>query len=346
MIQDHNMPYQIQSGDRFAGFFLTIAILAILGGYHLLQSQKGGHELSPIRYTAQMNAAHGIIKGSAVRLAGLDIGEVKKVKLVFTPQKENQPPTPTIQIQFVLYQAYTHLFTEKSTMAVGGGPLASLMGDATLELTSGHAKTAWNPKKTITIIEPVTPEEILANLDLDQLSKDINEIVGNVETITGNVNTLSAELGHKGGALFATLNNVKMVTKDLSDTTKQLPSIINSASVDVKQVGKVLTQVDQLLASIKKDVSALVHHTRNSAEEVSQRIKDLSGPIESVHGILTDVQKGAHNIPALLSGLRDLIQNSEELTDKLKRHWLLGGTEAPPLPTVPAIHYDETLYNE
>ena len=65
---------------------------------------------------------------------------------------------------------------------------------------------------------------------------------------------------------------------------------------------------------------------------------ELEGVVEQLSHLVGQIDAGSEHISTLFSESRILIERANELTERLNRHWLLGGSPEEKKPYFPSVH--------
>ena len=338
MNTSNSLPFSIRHRDRIVGLFISGAIVLMIGGVLLVKMETRQLQEGFV-YHSSLSKTYGITVESPIKLSGITIGKVESVTL------RNDG---AIQIDFYIFSKYSSFLTKGGHMEITGSMgLGDIFGGTSLEYSFDSKSQEVLPKGSyVEIIAPPELGEFLKKLDPEKKAQTIQSILDNVDNISQDVETVTAKFRKEQGALFKTLDNVETITKNVADATGQLPQFLNQLNQSVETLDSVVHTVKNMLGDLETDVTAISGDARKAMAQLSLSLDDVSLILNHVLNVLGNVEKGSHNIPVIISNGRDLLQNIEEITDKLNNHWLLGGKSTPSHGVIPSIHMDETLYTE
>ena len=123
-------------------------------------------------------SANGITKGSPVQYAGVEVGKIQKVDIVYLPDQI----TPQVELHVRLPASITVREDDKAAISTFG-----LLGEKYLEITPGEGRgSIIGPDGRIAGRPPVSTERIIERSDevlneLKQTLQGINSLVGDAE---------------------------------------------------------------------------------------------------------------------------------------------------------------------
>lgn len=331
-------PFSIRHRDRIVGLFLSGAIILAMGGVVLVQREA--HKLQEgWLYHAILPKTYDITEASPIKLSGITIGKVERVAL---------RDDGAIQIDFRIFSDYASFLTTGGYLEVTGSMgLGDFLGGTSLEYRFNSQSQEVIPRGSyLKIVPPSELSDFLKKWDPEKKARTIQSILDNIDTISKDVESVTAKFRQEQSALFTTLAHVETITSNVADTTGQLPQFLNQVNQSIGALDQVVQTVQKLLGDLEGDITGVSADARQSMAQLSRSLEDVAVLMGHVINVLENVEKGAHNIPVILSNGRDLLHNMDAITDKLNRHWLLGGKTPPPRVTMPSIHGDETLYTE
>ncbi len=282
MIDNERVPYQISSFDRIVGVVIVIALLvagvALVRHFRVLAVPTE----DVIKYYSMLNRSYGITKGADIRLAGITIGNVSRVRLM-----EDGRVRLTVKIA----HEYQNFITEGSYLEV-----SSTMGlEAIVELTrlnfvSNRESKALMPDSSF--IQTIEPTSLADTFNTQEVAK----VAENVKAILVNLRELSGAVSDNQQVVSDALRNVGEATQEVRDAMRALPGIADSATKGFDAWEKAGTSLHWVI----DDVSDDVREVSDNAVKASERLNTT------------------------LAELERLIELSNQLSDKLNRHWLLG----------------------
>ena len=162
------------------GIMVVVCILILLG----LTMKAGGPAMFKKGYTleVQFNYVSGVKNGAPVYLTGVEVGEVKDVKIDYTPEGTR------VLLSLWLDSSAKVREDSKASIATMG-----LMGEKYIELSSGSKDSAFLKEGSLIVgKEPLNMEEVIdkAMVIADNLNAgitDLRKLTNDVDaTVTGN----------------------------------------------------------------------------------------------------------------------------------------------------------------
>ncbi|ORW32752.1 mammalian cell entry protein [Mycobacterium paraense] len=253
----------------------SLALFALLVVFAQLRFQKD------VIYRAEFTNVSGLANGNFVRIAGVEVGKVKKISI---------KPDATVVVEFS---------TDDSVMLTHGTAAAiryeNLVGGRYLALREGPGSSArLKPGETI----PLSQSE--PALDLDALVGGFRPLFRALNP--DQVNALSGQLismfQGEGGSIADVLNQVSTLTGALADRDNLIEQLITNLNAVVASVGDQAKQLDKALDSVSQLVGAL-----------AERKVDVTNSL--AYG-----NAAAATIADLLEHGRPAIQNTLHQTDR------------------------------
>jgi phospholipid/cholesterol/gamma-HCH transport system substrate-binding protein len=256
---------------RFAIFAVAclLGIFALLAIFAQLRFEKENV------YQAQFTNITGLKNGDFVRIAGVEVGKVKKITLL---------PDTTLSVEFGTDQSV--VLTEGSRVAIR---YDNLIGDRYLGLEEGVGGTnTLRPGATIPLdrTEPA--------LDLDALIGGFRPLFRALDP--EQVNALSGQLiaafEGQGATINSFLSQTASVTSTLADRDQLIGQVINNLNTvlgslgdESEQFGKAVTSLSELvdgLAARKTDISTGLAYVNEASGTVADLLFQARPPLKEV----------------------------------------------------------------
>lgn len=256
---------------RFAIFAVAclLGIFALLAIFAQLRFEKENV------YQAQFTNITGLKNGDFVRIAGVEVGKVKKITLL---------PDTTLSVEFGTDQSV--VLTEGSRVAIR---YDNLIGDRYLGLEEGVGGTnTLRPGATIPLdrTEPA--------LDLDALIGGFRPLFRALDP--EQVNALSGQLiaafEGQGATINSFLAQTASVTTTLADRDQLIGQVINNLNTvlgslgdESEQFGKAVTSLSDLvdgLAARKTDISTGLAYVNEASGTVADLLFQARPPLKEV----------------------------------------------------------------
>lgn len=307
------------SAELKVGIMVT-ASLVILG---ILIIVAGGNYLYPRGYTIKVyfDYVSGLNKGAPVRLAGMEVGEVKNIAL----------SDDKIEVTLKLTSEAKIRSDSKITINSLG-----IVGEKYVEMTMGTTQgKIIKPGSIIQGINPVNVEEMFSRTEAvvyksEKIVAFLDKMLGGEETwveldkIIKNTSNLIMTLNE---LLNENKEDINSTIKELHHITTSLKRIIKENTEDIKVTTE---RFKQSAIKLDKNLSNLDIVITGTRKDISNTFAELNETLDSIQDVVEKVKKGEGAIGKLLSDkevankLENAAKNIEELTLDLKRHpWKL-----------------------
>jgi phospholipid/cholesterol/gamma-HCH transport system substrate-binding protein len=251
--------------------FLAVCLVGVFGLFAVFGQLRFGEEARP--YKAEFTNVTGLKNGDFVRVAGVEVGQVKKVAI--------QPDTAALVE-----------FTAKDTVVLTEGSRAvirydDLIGGRYLALEEGAGGTKkLNPGDTIPLAR-TSPA-----LDLDALIGGFRPLFKALDP--EQVNALSGQLitalQGQGGTINSFLAQTAALTNTLADRDQVIGDVIVNLNVVLgslgdqsDQFGKAVDALAELVAGLKerkKDISNGLAYTNAAAGSIADLLSQARPPFK------------------------------------------------------------------
>jgi phospholipid/cholesterol/gamma-HCH transport system substrate-binding protein len=247
-----------------AGIKLTIFVVVSLIVTGTLTAIMGSFSFSgETEYKAAFSTASLIKKGDDVRVAGVSVGNVKKVEIkdrdqaeiTFKVRKDVALTTATrASIRYLNLVGDRYMALEQG--APGGRRLAK---DGTIPLA--HTTPALNLTELFNGFQPLF--QALQPAEVNQLSLNLVKVLqgegGTVNSLLGNTASLTNALADRDQLIGQVIDNLSALLKTTDDHHTQLSSLIvqlkdwmTNLSADRKTIGASITNLSGLTAEVAK----------------------------------------------------------------------------------------------
>ncbi len=318
-----NQPYKITYIDRLVGF-IVLAVLIVIVAAIVLRYQEIGPGVSRVNYYTVLNQAHNIVRGTDVRLAGIPIGQIESVTL----RRDGN-----VRVDIVISDEYREFITEGCRLRVASSfGLSALIGWTGLHLIPGE-----EPGETLeegSLIEALQPVELAKTFS----DVELNKMAENVKTILRNLSDISRAIGESENAISATLENLSGVTQDLRGAVNAVSAAAASAQTGFMAWSEAGQSVQNIVDASDEDIRMSAINARKASEQLNELLQELGTVVGQLGHVVKQVEVGSEHIPTLFSEGRILVERANELTERLNRHWLLGGSSQQKKSYYPRVH--------
>ncbi len=294
----------------------VLAASITLGVLILLMSGTGGVFTRKITIKSYFDNAGGLREGAPVRLSGVDIGNVKKIRVVADPARRLTPVEVTMRVNTRYIESLRR--DSLTTLSTAG-----VLGETYIDIESGQAKgpEVQNGDILATRETPQIEDVVRASQstlqNLDALEKRVDRILAFVESGQGSIGKVIYDPG-----LYNRLNS----------TVEQFQGLVSDVANGKGSLGKLLVD-DTLYRSANDTISKLnviIDDLNAGKGTAGKLLKDptlynnANGTIANVKKLTDDVNagKGALGKLAVDQDFANKMQNTmnklSSLTDQLE----------------------------
>ncbi len=289
-------------------------IILIIAGYFIIKIEelpigKGDFQ----RITVKFPDVAGLDLKAAVRIYGVRVGKVEKIKLL---------PDGAEVVLLI-----------DSSLKLGKGAKAyvrnmGLLGDKYVEVYPGNPELGILEKGIVLKgFSPVSYDEILEKLsDIgtnvrnltdsfkksltgEEIEEKIRKIIENVEEFTDTAKLILSE----------NRENIGEISKNIREATQKLKEEIPKISVDLQ---KFLNNIDELIAENRGDIKDTLSNFKNSVEKLKESLKSLSSIMEKVDkgkGTIGKLINDKESHDKLVTTLDSISKGADSLTNTIGR---------------------------
>jgi phospholipid/cholesterol/gamma-HCH transport system substrate-binding protein len=295
------------------GIFVLVALAAFLGMIYALGARA---RLFEPRYTihAEFTEVGGLVEGSTVRLAGVQIGRVTAVDLPAAPGGR-------VRVDLTIARRYADRIRRDSIARI---ETQGLLGDKIIEIGVGSAATpALGPGDTIAARDPT---------DLGQVISQSADTVKNVTALTASLRETAVTLNQSKviQELTATTVSARRATEQLSRIVDQVEkgrgwahALLYEEPVALKRLNDGLARAQAILDRVDRGEGAVGVLTSARSTEAARKIMDA---MERLAKATEGAGADAGMLPALLfdprykallEDLRVVAANLRQVSDRV-----------------------------
>ncbi len=300
------MKLETKVGAFFIASIVVIAVLILRVEKLDFGSSKGSHNFHT--YFGQVS---GLAQQSAIRVAGVKVGEVRKIEL------EGQRAKVTMSLNKGQVPVYTDAVASLSSIGI--------LGEKYIELDPGHANTGLHEAgQAIRSKTGISLDNLMETMgaigeDLKGITHAINssiggeegrqkldEIVDNIRLLTGEFRSMAQE---NHGSINRTMTNVEAITGELKD---KLPKL----AAQFEELGR---NLNGMVAENRPELKAMMGDVRKLAgsfQSTSDNLKSITAKLDKGEGtigkLLTDettikkINTAVDNVNEMLGGFRNM----------------------------------------
>jgi len=313
--------YEMRSHSFLVGLFVVTGLTLFTVGIFLVGNRQGIFTRHIDFYTEFANLG-GLSKGSKVKVAGMDAGQIVEVGVPDSPASR-------FRVKFQINQGLHGLMRTDSVASIA---TEGVVGGTYLSVRPGSPKAlAAAPLATLPSQEPVDISKLLdrgmvllqdADTTLKQVGPKLGGTLDKVTTTVANVNDVVTGLKQGRGTAGMLLRdeavasdirqsvaNAHQATADFRDASGQVNAMVS----DIRSRGVTRT-LDKTISSAR-DAAANIDE---SARQVHQTIAKATGPDKQGVDAATNVRES-------LSNLNTASANMADDTEALKHNFFLRG---------------------
>jgi len=309
------MKFSIRFADQIVGTLVILALAALVFVIFMLGKNQRwfSHDY---QYKSYFSSASGLSTNMAIQYKGFTIGHVKKISLT-----END----NVEVSFVIFDEYHQRVREGSLVEVIVSPIG--LGNSFI-FHPGRGSELVKEGMEIPEINSARGKQIIAAgmVDRPESSDGINNIINQAALILSDlsaiVKTVDVSLAGSDGAeelaLGQILRNVESVTAEITAIAQNINDGLSPIFSDVQTVTDQLSDPSGTVMSILGTDGTLY--------------ANLSSAIESLSGIIVNLEKTSAFLPAqlpqlgvIISDLNNIIRSAQDVLTAVANNPLLKG---------------------
>ncbi|SRR5579883_421475 len=292
---------------------LAITALVILAALILLLTSTGGIFQRYVILRTYMDDASGMTEGTPVRLNGITIGNLDKIRL-----SGSSDPVRAVEFRMEINQEYLPQIPVDSKTEISA---SNLLGDKFLNITKGKSPVHVQPGGELPSVEAKDIPELMAasaNLlqTLQNISNRADSMLSGIQNGKGNLGKLL-----KDEELYSRLNAIANESQQLLTDIRQGKGTISRLIYDdslYQEIRAPLKRIDAILAEMQQGqgtAGKLLHDpqlyedARNSMAEIRRLVTDVNSGKGTAGKLLKD--------DALYKQMNDLVARLDTTMDKI-----------------------------
>lgn len=300
-------------------FFLVVGVSSV--GYILMTVDNiaGGNSYT---ITVFMDDASGLIEDSGVRMAGVDVGQIRKIELVEGQAKLTLEIREDVQI-------YEDAVISKQPSSLLGTSVVSINPGTRTGALVQHGQTVRNVQSTgdfggaLNSVQEVGDQAALFIKELrEQFATEgtyqsLNEIVENVRLASDSTRILLEQNLQLLSSTLASIDEVVRQVNSRSDQELERVSIIleNTATI-TNRIEELLAENDERIAASLADVQeslSSLNRTLQTVESSAVDVKDATAQIRSGEGTVGKIVYDDE----LYNRMNNIATGAEDIVDRL-----------------------------
>lgn len=296
---------KVKWGNMWIGILVTFAIAVVL------YSSFGGGGVSIFApkniVTAYFQDVNGLVKGAAVRMAGVEVGSVKSVEFV------NLDPIRRLEVKLNVKESVWPLLTADSKVQLG---TLGLLGDKYIEIIPG------SPDQPV--VKPGTVLQTVPEVGLDALVRKPPEVTNSIDSILLNLRDITSEIAKNEGTLGKFISDTglyqKLVaaldrtTDVMSEFSRNQKAIMEKLTTTLDNTADITGKIDRNEGSLGKLISddSLYNNLSNSSRRLDSILALIEHGEGSAGALVNDAQ--------LYEEIRDLVVRMNNLVADIEKN--------------------------
>ena len=319
--------------ERVVGVFMVGVIVVLTATVIIIGRGKGWFEKYNVYYTT-FKESYNLQEGAAVRLYNAEIGKVDDITV--TGDK--------VSVKLAVLEKYSSRIKSdtvaivESPTFIGSEYIAIIPGSFDAPLVANGGSIQSKEKTSI--------GDLLDEYEVEKTAKLVVKAAQDISAVT-------SILRNPDGPLFATLNNLQLITADLQSITGGLEAgegtlgallksnaLIDAILVNLRRMDSVLTNLDlttakapetmdqiQEVLTMLSEVRGLLNESLSSVKKITDK---LEGNLDTIDSILKNVEAGSQDVPRItqttrqgIQEIRDGVEEADRVVQSMQQHFLI-----------------------
>jgi phospholipid/cholesterol/gamma-HCH transport system substrate-binding protein len=257
------------------GIFVLVGTIFLIVSMYLIGAKQSLFS-STIKVSAVFHTVNGLMPGSNVRFAGIDVGTVEKVEI----QSDS-----SVLVTMLIEEKSVNYIYKNAVASIGSD---GLMGNKLININSAHLRSnIVQDGDVLLTIQPIETEGMMRTLG--QTNDDVSTIARNLRIITDRINhsntlwtllmdpSISENLKSAIVSICKTGEQSAIITGDLSEITS---SIKNGKGT----LGALIT--DTVISNQMKQTIVKIHYISDTMAQISGDLKFLTAHVKKGEGAI------------------------------------------------------------
>ncbi|KAA1261283.1 hypothetical protein LF1_38300 [Rubripirellula obstinata] len=355
-----NEPYRLRYANQLVGAFLLVVLLIAIV-LTILLLRAGNYFVQQDRFWIEIHQSEldGLRRGIEVTMLGQSVGEIESVQYIDSSDR--------VRVNLAIDSEYSSQIFETSVLVPD-----RKFGIGTPVLVIQRGENINGPPKPL---PPGSRIDAYQNQTdrIDQMSRDVTSVSESVFQVQQKLDPAVASVDQAANDFSKTIassmnpafNRIERASKEFEETNQTLRpdametlEAVRTATTDLQKRIAALTDKVQLLVEqdVKKTLSEVQRSTDQvskaamqvgqSADEANQEIADALSTIkkaadsvqklaEETRQVVRIVRREADDLPGTTARVNDTVNETQDLVDEVRGHWLLRRTSKRGTPTAP-----------
>jgi phospholipid/cholesterol/gamma-HCH transport system substrate-binding protein len=257
---------------------LTVILAAIILAVLIILMSGGGLFTHKITLLSYFPDAGGLTTGAPVRLSGVDIGNVKEIRIV-----RDHPPERPVQVTMKVNTKYRFFLRKDSWTLLS---TAGVLGATYINIDSSRARSP-----------EAEDGDILSSKEepgYDQVIRSANSSLQNIDVLTKRVDRILAFVESGQGSIGKLIYDAALYNR-VNATVAEFQSLVNDIAQANGSLGKLIED------------DALYNKANASIDKINQLIDEVNAGNGTIGKFLKD--------PSLYNNANQTVANFKQLTD-------------------------------
>lgn len=274
---------------------LVIGIIALIGYMTIGVSEDPSYLGRSKTYWFEVDNASGLIKNSATKMAGINVGVIKDIKLVNGKARLFVTVDPEVQI------------TEKTRIEIRA---QGILGDRYVEIVmlDGTAPELADGGQIVEVVDKGS---------LDAVMNQVSNLTGSLSSIADTLKSAMTGEGDDGSPLGRIISNLETLTGDIAEITNEKKDEVKDVIDNLHDVtGEIKALINDpsdegfkaSFAKLNRGLARVDTITKNF-EEVSDKLNSGKGTL----GKLINDEKTVDELNTAIAGVNDFIGTASKV---------------------------------
>ncbi len=271
---------KIKWGNMKVGILVTFALALIL--YSSFQGGGTTFFAPKKQLVAYFHSVNGLLDGAPVRLAGVEVGNVKSIKFV------NLDDLRRLRVEVNVKESVWKLITEGSRVQLG---TIGLLGDKYIEIYPGPPD---NP-----ILESGSEIAVIEEVGLDAIVRKPPEVTNSIDSILLNLRDITEQVARSEGTIGRVIADTSLYTS-LVSALEQTSNVMSEFNANQRKIMKKLDATLENTASLTDKIDR-GEGSLGKLVSNDQLYSSLSRSSSRLDSILAKVDRGDGSAGALIN---------------------------------------------
>lgn len=296
--------------ETIVGIFVVASLAALLVMVLIIAQQERLWE-KHVEYRAVFKNISGLKEGSEVRLAGVMVGNIKKITI--NPQGQ-------IIVTFEVIGKYSSRVRQDSRATIG---FQGLLGDKTLDLTAGSPEQPEIPPEgAVASVEP---------LDITEMITKAQPALENLQKILSNLANISDNLTKPDSGFSKSMEEIRQIVAKINQGYGSLGLFLNDKAL-YRDYAQAVANIRNLTGAVQENKGALgtllndpvvkadLQKTMANLQEATSRFPEL---MKKAEAFVQQLQRAGKGLPGLVTSGETMVTDVDKAAKAAQKSWLL-----------------------